>query len=385
MVIPDISIPDDLGPHVPVPNISVTSASSSSPPIQKCQVERVEQVVGVLNHLKLHPAQEPFQAGSDTETDESTTPESPFVFSPLPATGPRNRQEYSLSGRSSLSPLNIFGSCQFGGGEGSRRGEGAFLGPKKEGGKRELESLSSMSPIREEATEDSLYSSLEGSEMSDQELDERRRRRSERGREARWKGEMVQPRLLALRVSIGQGDIGDGGHSDGTEETGENVPMRKISDCSNRSVDSGTKMSEISKDDDECHRKLSDLSEASQNNSEVEEEREGGGEGGGGGGEGGGGGRDIAESDSSGPVSPSELPPLRGRSGSVHNKVDFFNRWIQNRQESLASVAVRKKRSKLLRTQSEVVFSELPFISPSPRRGSLYPGQELQYQDSTAT
>jgi hypothetical protein len=153
------------------------------------------------------------------------------------------------------------------------------------------------------------------------------------------------------------------------EDAGEGVPARKISDCSNRSVDSGVKMSEVSKDD-EFQRKLSDLSEASQNNSEVEEDgREGEGRGG----------REEAE-----PVSPA-LPPVRDRSDSVHDKVDFFNKWILRQQETClqALVAVRKKRSRLVRTQSEVLMSE-PTSLP-PRRGSMFPTHPSQWQDTSAT
>ena len=241
-----------------------------------------------------------------------------------------------------------------------------------------------MSPLREEAAEDSLYSSFEGSEMSDQEGEERHRQRRREGRahperkgvrETRRKGETVQPRLLTvgagMRVELGEGGGGGGGGggeevSDGGEDVAENAPARKISDCSNRSVDSGTKMSEASKDDDDFfHRKLSDLSEASQNDFEMEEEEERKRE-------------HQQTSESPAPTSPS-LPghhrPLK-RSGSVHNKIDFFNKWIQQHHlPSRDQPGERRKRGKrwqLLRTQSAMEFTGLPAPSNS-RRGSLLP------------
>ena len=396
LVVPDISAADDPGPlQVAVPHISVTSASSSPSPIHKDTVnstEQVQKVVGLLNHLKQQSAHiGPFHRDSDVETDESNTPESPFVpyLQPIPqetaATASPSEKKHSLLwniGGEDTTPLNSIGMYPFTSAKGTRQRfeEGMYLGAK---GRQEhqFESLSSLSQLREEGGEDSLYSSFDGSEMSDPELEEKQRRLSKRregqqpvrGRVVvRRNGETVRPRLLKtghnLRVSViqdsgvgGLGNIRDRGHLDRIEDGGETIPVRKISDCSSRSVDSGTKMSDISKDEEDGLRKLTELSEASQNDSEMEEER-GGGRGGAIG---------IAEPSHS-PLSP-DLPPLRGRSGSVHNKIDFFNRWLLRRQESMASSAVRKK---LLRTQSEVIFSELTSVLPAPRRGSMFPDQE---------
>ena len=407
LVVPDISTADDPGPlQVAVPHISVTSASSSPSPIHQDTVnstvnstDQVQKVVGLLNHLK-EQSGHVSHGDSDVETDESNTPESPFVpfLQPIPqdtaATASPSEKEHSLMwnrGGEDSTPVNSVGMSQFTSAkERQRLEEGTYLGPMKGRQDCQFHSLSSLSQLREEVAEDSLYSSFDGSEVSDPELEEKQRHLSKRregqqplrGRVvARRNGETVRPRLLKtghnLRVSVVQGDIGAGGlgnigvgglgnigdrgHLDRIEDA---IPVRKISDCSSRSVDSGTKMSDISKDEEDGSRKLTELSEASQNDSEMEEER-GGGRGGAIG---------IAEPAHS-PLSP-DLLPLRGRSGSVHNKIDFFNRWLLHRQESMTSSAVRKKRSHLLRTQSEVLFSELTSILPAPRRGSMFPEQE---------
>lgn len=382
LVVPDISVADDPGPlQVAIPDISVTSASSSPSPISKATVnstEQVEKVVGLLKHLKQQSAHvEPSPGNSDVETDESNTPESPFIpFEPISqntaASGFPSEKEHlwSRGGEDSTPFTSAKGRQRF--------EEATYQGPLKE------RQFSSLSPVGEEVAEDSLYSSFDGSEISDLELEERQRQLSKRregeqqhmsrGRVVRRNGETVRPKLLKtgknLRVSVilgdigggGQGNIGDRGHLDRIEDGGETIPVRKISDCSSRSVDSGTKMSDISKDEEEGVRKLTDLSEASQNDSEMEEER--------------GGGRGGAKPSNS-PLSL-DLPPLRERSGSVHNKIDFFNRWLLHRQEPMTSSAVRKKRSRLLRTQSEIITSELTLVfPPSPRRGSALPEQEL--------
>ena len=395
------SIGDDPGQEliVPVPNISVTSASSSPSPSGVDSAVRAREMESILPQLK--DASQHCR-GSEEESGEerngSVTPESPLLSVVQGTLAERRlnsqlKRRDRLTNRGTLSPLTLSpGSCPFasGGGESGRCHDGALLGTAGERRERELDSVSSMSPLREEATEDSLYSSFEGSEISDQELEGRRQqgeeegrrgrererqKRAERWRETRRKGETVRPKLLTvgrgLRVTVGpadpasEGGGGGGGQSDGTtEDTSENVPLRKISDCSNRSVDSGTKMSEISKDDDDCPRKLSSLSEASFNTSEVEaeEEREKREEGGGRGG-----GKTAA-------VSPTEQ---RERSGSVHSKVDFFNSWIKRHHSHLRQVAdsLKRNRSRLSRTQSEVAFRDISAV-PQPRRGSLLPWQQ---------
>ena len=375
--IPGIAV-GDAGPGqqliVPVPDISVTAASSSPSPIigggGAGSTRRGKGGTRVL--LRGRSADE---VGS--LSDRSVTPESPF-FSPPPATlpphtlteMPKRQQDQSSPHSESYSMKSSPHSESYSmrypfSGDSARLGEAGFQEARRERGERG--SLSAMSPLHEETGEDSLYSSFEGSEPSDQENEEkkRHRRRDGRplwgrrgGRETRRKGETVQPRLLKVMggVRVGVGEMAGEEGSDAAEDTPESVPARKISDCSNRSVDSGTKMSEVSKDDDELsHRKLSDLSEASQNDFEVEEER---------------------RSESPAPSSPA---PLLKRSGSVHNKVDFFNQWIQSHQLPPSSQQSGRKKQgrprRLLRSQSEVVFAGLR-PPPSPRRGSLLPAQD---------
>ena len=264
-------------------------------------------------------------------SDRSVTPESPFLSAPpVTLSQPQTPTDPVKKQNQTLSPLSDTHSFSFRCPFKEHGLEVSFQDVRRE--KSDRDSLSTMSPLREEAAEDSLYSSFEGSEMSDQEGEERHRQRRREGRahperkgvrETRRKGETVQPRLLTvgagMRVELGEGGGGGGGGgggeevSDGGEDVAENAPARKISDCSNRSVDSGTKMSEASKDDDDFfHRKLSDLSEASQNDFEMEEEEERKRE-------------HQQTSESPAPTSPS-LPghhrPLK-RSGSVHNKIDF--------------------------------------------------------------
>ena len=483
LVIPDISLPDNPIPQVLVPDISVTSASSSPSPVQTAtredSAERVQQTAGILKKQSTshEPPRRERESNLETETDESSTPESPFMFVPqcraveVPeASSAGKGEKLSFSCKSDLSLSNILGNFPFNGLERSGWNESVSwgrVGREKKTQTHKYDSVSSMSPLREDATEDSLYSSFEGSETSDQERDDSRQRngereRLERGRDGRRRDETVQPRLRAARgglnVTVCRAELGDGRHSDGADDAGESVPVRKISDCSSRSVDSGTKMSEISKDEEEGQVKLSDLSEASQHNSEMEEE----------------GGREALgeraqigetreeisemsnllsrppargkserpnslspslapgrskqlpptvrgrsersppptqgrseESTSPSPppargrseesTSPSpppargrseestspSPPPARGRSGSVHNKIEFFNKWALSQQAALSSSTVGRKYLTLPRTRSEVVFSDnfmVPLVSSAqPRRGSLLPPQEAQF------
>ena len=502
LVIPDISLPDNLIPQVLVPDISVTSASSSPSPVQTAtredSAERVKEAAGILKKQSTshEPPRRERESNLETETDdESSTPESPFMFVPQcrvveapEASSAGKGEKLSLSCKSDLSLSNILGNFPFNGLERSGWSESVSWGRvgREKKTQHKYDSVSSMSPLREDATEDSLYSSFEGSETSDQERDDRRqsngeRERLERGRDGRRRGETVQPRLRAARgglnVTVCRAELGDGRHSDGADDAAESVPVRKISDCSSRSVDSGTKMSEISKDEEECQVKLSDLGEASQDNSEMEEE----------------GGREtlgeraqIGEtreeiSEMSNLLSPSlapgrnkqlpptvqrkseestslspppargrseqstslspppargrseqstslspppargrseestslspppargrseestslstppargrseestslSPPPARGRSGSVHNKIEFFNKWTVSQQAALSSSIVGRKYPTLPRTRSEVIFSDnflVPLVSSArPRRGSLLPSQEAQF------
>ena len=405
IAIPDISVGGDLGQSlvVPVPNISVTAAANSPSPIDIGTAHSGDHdrtVIDMFNPLKAAHKSSHGEGGQ-----EAMVPESLLVSVPKlslqerrSATQQKRRERLSLPSSSNLSPLSSLGSCPFSSvTESGHWSEGVSLGRLRR--ECELDSVSSMSPLREEATEDSLYSSFEGSEVSDQEHEERRQRREERERrrsseggrvrerqglerwrEMRRKGETIQPRLLTvgggLKVTVGAGDLaGDMvGQSDGTEDMNETTPIRKISDCSSRSVDSGTKMSEISKDDEDCQRKLSDLSEASQNDSAVEEEERGERER-----------SEGARSDISEPTFP--VRPLRRR-GLVHNKVDFFNKWIQHHCDtSTMPQTLQKKRSRLCRTQSERVFSNLSSVRQAPpRRGSLLTRQHCIHQtDSTET
>ena len=357
--VPDIAIGGDDGPGqqllVPVPDISVTAASTNSSPIHRGTGELVNQGQRVKTKFLLK-GRSLDEIG--TLSDRSVTPESPFLSLP-PVTLSQPQSPIETTKKHKLtSPVTPENSsfpfkCPM------MREQGHF-------GERERsdrESLLTMSPLREEAAEDSLYSSFEGSEMSDQEPgEEKRRQRKKEGRPYskgwRRRGETVQPRLLTvgggLRVELEE-DRGREEGSDGAEDTLESSPARKISDCSNRSVDSGTKMSEVSKDDDDYfHRKLSDLSEASQNDFELEEEE-----------------GEQRKSESPVPTSPS-LPvhrPLK-RSGSVHNKIDFFNRWTQEHQLPPSGGRKTGKRWQLLRTRSAVEFagSSAP---TSPHRSSL--------------
>ena len=542
LVIPDISLPDNPIPQVLVPDISVTSASSSPSPVQTAtredSVERVQEAAGILKKQSTshEPPWREQESNLETETDESSTPESPFMFIPQcriveapEASSAGKGEKLSLSCKSDLSLSNILGNFPFNGQERSGWSESASWGRvgREKKTQHKYDSISSMSPLREDATEDSLYSSFEGSETSDQERDDRRQRNGEReqlerGRDGRRRGETVQPRLRAARgglnVTVCRAELGDGRHSDGADDAAESVPVRKISDCSSRSVDSGTKMSEISKDEEECQVKLSDLSEASQDNSEMEEE----------------GGREAlgeraqigetreetseisnllsrpparGKSEWPNSLSPSlapgrnkqlpptvqrrseqspptvrgrseqstslstppargrseqstslstppargrseestslstppargrseqstslstppargrseestslstppargrseqstslstppargrseestslSPPPARGRSGSVHNKIEFFNKWTLSQQAALSSSTVGRKYPTLPRTRSEVIFSDnflVPLVSSArPRRGSLLPSQEAQF------
>ena len=371
-VIPDIGIGDD-GPGqrllVPVPDISVTAASTNSSPIHREAGELTQPGRRGLTKVLLK-GRSLDEIGNFS--DRSVTPESPFLsLPPVTLSQPQSPIETTSKKPDLTSSAIPEGSsfslrCPIT----SHLGKSSLQEIRRE--RSDCDSLSTMSPLREEAAEDSLYSSFEGSEMSDQEGEEKRRQRRKEERhyfkswrEMRRKGETVQPRLLTvggggLRVELEEDGGGEEG-SDCAEDTPDNSPARKISDCSNRSVDSGTKMSEVSKDDDDyIHRKLSDLSEASQNDFEVEEEE-------------GRRGREVRrKSESPVPTSPSlpVHPPLK-RSGAIHNKIDFFNSWIQAHTRPSGR---RKsgKRWQLLRTQSAVEFAAPP--APNrPRRGSLLP------------
>ena len=383
-IIPGISIGsgDDVPVQqliVPVPDISVTAASSSPSPISNGPLElNTQKNLFVEGLNRMSENLRVIRGGSGSDSDESITPESPFMCAP-----PATLEEACLSAQEAckkpteedaLLNFPLPSGCPFSGrvGEGVRWSEGPGM-------REERVSVSAMSPLREEATEDSLYSSFEGSEISDHEPEDRRQRREREGerwqrpgrqekqrrwRDSRRKGETVQPRLLTvgggrLRVGIGPGgdnevQIVGTGQLDGGEDMVESIPVRKISDCSSRSNDSGTKMSEVS--NEECQRKLSDLSEASQQESEgegvlLDQQR-----------------RDIKKSINPQPSTNRRLH----RSDSVHNKIEFFNKWIIQHQHA----ATRRKRSKLLRTQSEVMFNELSLPAAAPRRGSLFTGQE---------
>ena len=409
----------------------MTTASSSSSPVSNSGTlelrGEIKWVVGGgSNHwldlsVDLSEVDNLLTSTQDRENerdDDSITPESPFLCAPptttqgeacrSPGRLPPPSQEVrkprvTLHG---LTNLALSGRCPFSGGFGARcssesggRGGGGVMGEDRG-------SVSTLSSLREEATEDSLYSSFEGSEISDQELENERRQRKEgqgegeregeeekqlgQGREERcrhWrerrrKGETVQPRLLMavggrIRVGVGPGGEsevggggggGGGGQSDGAEDTPESVPVRKISDCSSRSVDSGTKMSEVSKDDEECQRKLSDLSEASQHDSEEEEPAEG-----------------QRREKTTNPRPPSLQKNILRRSGSVHKKIDFFNKWVtthaQHYQSAEEADTARRKRGRLVRAQSEVVFS-VSSLEQTPRRGSLF---ATQWQETQPT
>ena len=397
--LPDIAMGDEAAPGkrqlmVPVPDISVTAASSSPSPIvgvaDSTRKSRRSKSGGTKVLLRGSSVDD---VGSTS--DRSLTPESPYHTTPpvtlshphpvpnsLPLTLSQIHQD-SLS-HHHQSPANqtkkeslrvaseltlSLTACPF-----SREHlrESPFVERREHS---EVESVTTMSPLREEVAEDSFYSSFEGSEISDQEGEERRGQRRRRERRLHWEpegdklwretrrmGETVQPRLLTVagRQRVDSGDLGGEVGSDGTEETLENTPARKISDCSNRSVDSGTKMSEVSKDEDELsHRKLSDLSEASQNDFETVEDEET---------------KRQRKSESPVPTSPSLPPrPLRRR-GSVHNKIDFFNHWIQQHIHQSGRRPVGARKRPLVRAQSDVGFTSTDLhLSLSPRRQSLLP------------
>ena len=349
---------------VPVPDISVTVVSNSPSHVGTGGGEESSRREKRVKTKILLRGRSVDEVGS--LSDRSVTPESPFMFTPpvtLSRPPPPAKEEEEIKntlgfssfgsdalGLNNIPPLTV---CPFS----YERMDLREVSSRERRRRSEQESMSPMSPLKEEPAEDSLYSSFEGSEISDQEREEGQRRRRRKEREGRRKGETVQPRLLTvgegLKLEIAE-VVGEGG-SDGGEDALESVPARKISDCSNRSVDSGTKMSEVSKDEDECssHRKLSNLSEASQNDFEEDER-----------------GRER-ERKSVSPVPSLPVRPLKRRN-SVHSKIDFFNKWIQ--QHLQGPVGRRPARRRwLTRTQSELTFSSLPPLPVSPRRGSLLP------------
>ena len=223
-----------------------------------------------------------------------------------------------------------------------------------------------------------MYGSIEGSDISDLEAEERRGGGGgsggrERGRErGRKKGESRRPVLLNVtggcggegcRVMSGR-DLGDIRGWEGVDYCNKTSQMRKISDCSSRSADSGTKMSEISKDEDEMMRKLSvasNVSDISEVAVPYDEEEGGGGEG-----------RRGEREGRGGEIEDEErkmirVPLNRRSSGLVHSKVEFFN-GLSLSYCSLPETPVDKN-PKFCRAQSE--GGCLEDEEPPQKQGSL--------------